>query len=320
MSRKLAVVLPELEASLRGRILDAAQGHGLEVLFFESDAEALHHLADAEIILGGSPALTKSAPRLQWVCTPSAGVNQFTAPGVFASPEAVLTNSSGAYGVTIAEHIVMVILEMLRRQPEYADIVARRAWERELPIRSIKNARIALLGTGDIGQEAARRLRGFCPASLTGINRSGINPDGCFDRVVTRDQLDSILPDTDILVISLPGTPETARILGEKQLSLLPDGALIVNVGRGSVIHQAALEKELRRGRLKAALDVFEAEPIPPEDPLWTCPNLLITPHNAGNMTLPWTRQRITELFLEDLENYCAGRPLARRVDLKKGY
>jgi phosphoglycerate dehydrogenase-like enzyme len=109
-------------------------------------------------------------------------------------------------------------------------------------------------------------------------------------------------------------------MMDSRRLGLLPDNALLVNVGRGTVVDQRALEKELRAGRLYAALDVFEQEPLPPEDSLWDCPNLLMAPHVAGNMTLPYTRDRIVELFLEDFENYCAGRPLARRVNLGKGY
>ena len=129
-----------------------------------------------------------------------------------------------------------------------------------------------------------------------------------------------MLPDTDVLVISLPVTKDTFHMISEKQLKKLPDEAVIINVGRGSVIDQAALEKELRSGRLHAGLDVFETEPIPAGSSLWHCPRLLITPHVAGDMTLPYTLQRVVELFLEDFENYCAGRPLARLVDRSAGY
>ena len=320
MKRKLVTVNPAIEDRHCEQIRAATEKNGFEALFFREDAGALPHLADAEVIFGQSAALAKNSPCLRWLCTPSAGVDQFTAPGVFASPQAVLTNSSGAYGVTIAEHIVMMILEILRRQMDYSEIVRRREWRRDLPVRSIKGSRAVLLGTGDIGREAAVRLRAFGPASLAGMNRSGKNPQGLFDMVIPQEKLDTLLPETDILVISLPGTPETFHMLDARRLALLPDQALIVNVGRGSVIDQKALEKELRKGRLYAALDVFEREPLPPDDPLWDCPNLLIAPHVAGNMTLPYTKNRIVELFLEDFENYCAGRPLKRLVDVKKGY
>ena len=321
MTRKLIVAIAALEARHREAIADAARRHGFEVRFFTSDAEALPQLPEAEIVFGQSALLAKNAPRLRWLCTPSAGVNQFLAPGAFASPDAVLTNSSGAYGVTIAEHVVMTALEMLRQESAYRQIVFRREWTRNLPVRSIKNSRVSLLGTGDIGRETAKRLRAFEPASITGINRSGKNPDeALIDRVVPQAELSAVLPDTDLLILSLPGTQETFHLLDETRLALLPDGALLINVGRGTVIDQKALEKELRSGRLFAALDVFEQEPLPQDDALWTCPNLHITPHTAGNMTLPYTRDRITALFLEDFENYCAGRPLRRQVDLKKGY
>ena len=321
MTRKLIVAIAALEARHREAIADAARRHGFEVRFFNSDAEALPQLPEAEIVFGQSALLAKNAPRLRWLCTPSAGVNQFLAPGAFASPDAVLTNSSGAYGVTIAEHVVMTALEMLRQESAYRQIVFRREWTRNLPVRSIKSSRVSLLGTGDIGRETAKRLRAFEPASITGINRSGKNPDeALIDRVVPQAELSAVLPDTDLLILSLPGTQETFHLLDETRLALLPDGALLINVGRGTVIDQKALEKELRSGRLFAALDVFEQEPLPQDDALWTCPNLHITPHTAGNMTLPYTRDRITALFLEDFENYCAGRPLRRQVDLKKGY
>ena len=320
MNRKMVVVNDALEEKHRTRIRAAAEKQRFDVFFYANEAEALPHLADAEIVFGQSAVLAKHSPALRWLCTPSAGVNQFLGAGVFASRDAVLTNSSGAYGVTIAEHIVMVALEMLRRQQDYNALVARRQWRRDLPVRSIRDSRITLLGTGDIGREAAIRLRAFGPACLRGVNRSGSNPQNLFDEIRPQEQMDPLLPDTDILILSLPSTAETYHILSAHRLALLPDGALIVNVGRGSAIDQAALERELRAGRLQAALDVFEQEPLPADDPLWDCPNLLLTPHVAGNMTLPYTKDRIAALFLEDFENYCAGRPLRRQVSLEKGY
>ena len=319
MSRKLVAAVAALEEKHREQIRAAAERNGFEALFFDHHVHAFPYLEDAEIVFGQSAQLAKRAPKLRWLCTPSAGVDQFRG-NVFASPDAVLTNSSGAYGVTISEHVVMITLEMLRRQMDYNKIVSRRDWKRDLPIRSILGSRVTLLGTGDIGQETALRFRAFRPKALLGVNRSGDNPRGLFDRAVRQEELDSLLPKTDILIISLPGTEETFHMLDSRRLALLPDQALVVNVGRGSVICQESLERELRMGRLHAALDVFEKEPLLPQDSLWTCPNLMIMPHVAGNMTLPYTRDRIVELFLEDFDNYCAGRPLVHQVDLKKGY
>ena len=155
---------------------------------------------------------------------------------------------------------------------------------------------------------------------MVGVNRGGKNPGSMFDRVLKSENLDQILPETDILIISLPGTEATFHIVSEKQLKLLPDDAVVINVGRGSVVDQNALEKELRSGRLYAGLDVFEEEPVPPESSLWDCPRLIITPHVSGDLTLPYTVEKIVSQFLENLERYCAGEPLLRVVDRKAGY
>ena len=209
-------------------------------------------LTECEVVFGHLPEIARTSSALKWICTPFAGVDQFLKPGAFANPEAMLSNSSGAYGVTISEHVIMMLLDILRRQPEYRRIVTNHEWKRDLLIRSIKDSRITLLGTGDIGLETARRLKAFLPACINGVNRSGQNPDNCFDRILTQDAWEQILPETDVLIISLPGTKESFHMVGERQLSLLPDGAVIINVGRGSVIDQETLIRELKSGRLQA--------------------------------------------------------------------
>ena len=320
MSRKMAVYEPFLKPEHREKMRAAAEKNGFEVRLVDSPEQDRDYLMECEVIFGQLPEIARASSELKWICTPFAGVDQFLKPDSFANPEAMLSNSSGAYGVTISEHSIMMLLDILRRQPEYRQIVARHEWRRDLLIRSIKDARIMLLGTGDIGLETARRLKAFLPASVTGVNRSGRNPDNCFDRILTQDQWEKVLPETDVLMISLPGTKEAFHMVGEKQLALLPDGAVIINVGRGSVIDQEALIRELKNGRLFAGLDVFEKEPLREDDPVWELPNLLITPHTAGNMTLEHTVNRIVEMFVEDLDRYCAGQTPGHLVDRARGY
>ena len=198
--RKLIAAVHELTPEQRDRIRKAAQAAGLSCRFFDSPEEALPEVSDAEVIFAHGISLIGSAPRLKWLATPFAGVDPYTEPGVFASPDAVLTNSSGAYGTTIAEHIVQVSLSMLRQDPVYRECVREKKWIRALPIRSLRDSRIVLLGTGDIGREAAHRIKAFHPASLTGVNRSGKHPGGDFDRVVPISELDALLPETDLLI------------------------------------------------------------------------------------------------------------------------
>ena len=320
MSKKLAIYEPFLETGHKERMWAAAEEHGFEVRIIHSPEEEKGYLTECEVIFGHLPEIARASTELKWLCTPFAGVDQYLLPGAFSNPEAMLSNSSGAYGVTISEHVIMMLLDILRRQPEYRQIVAKHEWRRDLLIRSIKDSRITLLGTGDIGLETARRLKAFLPAGINGVNRSGQNPEDCFDRILTQENWEQILPETDVLIISLPGTKESFHMVGERQLALLPDGAVIINVGRGSVIDQAALIRELKNGRLQAGLDVFEKEPLEKDDPVWELPNLLITPHTAGNMTLAHTVNRIVEMFLEDLDAYCAGQKPKRLVDRTRGY
>lgn len=319
--KKILVFTPRLSQRNCRDIVEAAEGQGYAVVFCDDGAAALCEAADAQIIFSADPALPGAAPALQWMCCAFAGVEPLLVPGAFANPGAVLTNSSGAYGVTIAEHIVMVTLELMRRQPDYNRIVAAREWVRDLPIRSIQGSRVTLLGAGDIGQEAARRLRAFGPKRILALNRSGRDAGALFDETLPVSALDEVLPETDLLVMSLPGTPETRDIMDARRLALLPGDAFLINVGRGSALDEDALLALMRRGHLAGvALDVFSREPLPADSPLWDCPRLLITTHVAGNMTLKYTVDRIVEMFLEDFGNYCAGRPLAHLVDRNKGY
>ena len=130
-----------------------------------------------------------------------------------------------------------------------------------------------------------------------------------------------MLKETDLLIMSLPGTAETYHLMNEEMFAAMRPGAYLVNVGRGSVIDETALIKALENGKLAgAALDVLETEPPAEDSPLWTTPNLLLTPHVAGNLTMAYTRKRNTEMFCEDLLRFAKGEPLLHQVDRKRGY
>ena len=221
---------------------------------------------------------------------------------------------------SISEHILMVLLMLLRRMPEYQTDLSQRQWTYHAPIRSIIGSHIVVLGTGDIGSNTARRLKAL-GASVTGVCRSGKSGEPAFDRVLPTAELDSVLPTADALVMALPSTPETVGILSRERISLLPEHAYVVNVGRGSAIDQQALCDALRTGKLAgAALDVMTPEPLPTDDPLWDCPNIIITPHVSGNMSLGLTCDIDVDMFCADLERYAAGKPLHNLVDRIRGY
>ena len=318
-TRKLVAQYQGFTDKHKARIAECARKYGFTAVFCDDRDEALREAANAEVVIGFDPAFVKAGKQLKWICSPSAGINHFFE--ALKGTDVMLSNSAGAHSLTIAEHIVMVTLELMRKRPEYIRLAGQRKWVIDLPVSSIHGSRITMVGTGNLAREAVKRLSAFDPERVVGVNRRGADPDGLFDRVVTVSELDTILPETDLLILSLPSTADTKGLLTEERLRRLPQTAYLVNVGRGDVLDEKALERILREGSLGgAALDVFEKEPLDPESTLWDCPNLVLTTHVAGNWTLPYTVDRITDLFLEDFANYCEGRPLKRRIDPERGY
>ena len=277
--RKIAIYDSFTEPKHRRLIDETAARAGFTVDYYAAPAAVpADKRGDYEVIYGmPKPGELKDFVNLKWFCGSFAGVDAYLDDSLYPSPEVMLSNSSGAYGVTIAEHMVMVTLMLLRHAPVYCADQAAGRWGRVLPMRSIMGS--------------------------------------------TNDELDALLPDTDILALALPATGETKGFLSAARLALLPKTAYVVNVGRGSAIDQAALLDALNHDRLAgAALDVFEQEPIPAGDPAWTAKNLLITPHISVQMSLGYTRDRNVQLFCEDLERYGRGEKLLRLVDRRIGY
>lgn len=320
--KKIAVLDSFMEPHHRQLICQTAQRCGYQVDFFGGDAVDAQQAADYEILYGlAAPESLKAMTALRWFCTPSAGVEPYTPEDIYPSADVLLTNSAGAYGITIAEHILMVTLMLLRRMPDFQAVVQQRGWLRSLPMRSICGSRITVLGTGDIGSNFARRAKALGAQHICGVRRTLRSADPAFDRVCTLDELDTLLPDTDILVMALPATAATVHVLDRDRIALLPSHAVVVNVGRGSAIEQDALIDALNREAIAgAALDVMVPEPPPADHPLWTAKNILLTPHISGNMSLGITRDLDVDLFCRDLANYAAGRPLTQLVDRTLGY
>ena len=323
MSRNICIYQEFLTDAHKAQIQKTAEELGFAPHFFTLDQfeEAKACVQDCEILYAHSPDLLRAAPAtLKWYCGSFAGVDPYCKdPAIFANPDCILTNSN-VYGVTIAEHVVMVTLMLLRRMPEYEEVVRNRSWSNQLPIRSIRDNEFTILGTGNIGVNVADRMRGMGAAKIIGLSRSG-RPHPAFDEVHPIADLDKVLPDTKILVMALPGTAETIHILNRERIALLPKDAYIINVGRGTAIEQEPLIEALNEGRIAgAALDVMDPEPLPHDHPLWSAKNLILTPHVSGNMTLGYTCDTNVAMFCEDLKNYAAGKPLNGFVDRTKGY
>ena len=192
-----------------GPIEQAAEQTGFSVRFFSPEEleEAKAYVRDCEVLYAHSPELLRAAGTgLKWYCCSFAGVDPYCKDeSLFANPDCLLSNCN-VYGVTIAEHVIMVTLMLLRRMPEYGEIVRRRSWSNQLPIRSIRDNEVTILGTGDIGTQVAERMRGMNIGRVIGLSRSGkAHRPELFDQLLPISKLDDVLPQTKILVMALPG-------------------------------------------------------------------------------------------------------------------
>ena len=320
--RKCYAVADFLSDENKTEMRKVAEECGFSIEFFDNSEEGDGKVSDAEVFYGSAPELLPQMPELKWCHSAYAGAGHLIKTGKFDKGDVVLTNSSGAYGLTIGEHIIMVSLMLMRQMPEYNKVMNAHGWMQELPIRSIAGSHVAIIGTGDIGKNTAARFRVMGASKLIGFNRSGQDID-IFDEVYKIDSFDEIIPkeDIDILVLCVPGTPNSKGILSKERIDKLSDATYVVNVGRGSAIDQDALVAALNEGRLAGAdLDVTEPEPLPADHPLWTARNCIITPHISGDMGLPYTVDKTVEFFCENLRRYTRGEELIKVVDVREGY
>ena len=234
-----------------------------------------------------------------------------------------LANASGAFGTIIAEYVLGSLVALYRAFPRYCRNQRAHLWQKCDQAVTVSGKTALVLGMGDIGTNVAHRLRAF-GATVLGVKRTAVcEPAAGFAEAHTLTELDELLPQADIVIGCLPNTRETAGLLTAERLHRLKKGAVLVNVGRGSLVQTVDLIEALRDGSLGgAALDVTETEPLPSDCPLWDMEKVLITPHIAGprfggNRTV---QERIWEICMENLERYLTGKPLRNVVDVSAGY
>ena len=187
-------------------------------------------------------------------------------------------------------------------------------------MKCVRGSTVLVVGAGHIGSTFATMCQGLGAHTL-GLKRTVRGTVEGFDQVYPMDQLDELLPQADVVALVLPHSPQTAGLMDGRRLRLMKEDAILLSAGRGSVLDQDALAEAMKNGKLwGAALDVTEPEPLPADSPLWDIPNLILTPHVSGNMTLGYTCDRNVELFCEDLERYGRGEKPLRLVDRTIGY
>ena len=297
-----------LEAAAQGvpRCVLRAQGPSsdpalVEIAFFSGD---LFPERTREFVL----TLAKSA-HLRWLHTFSAGIDHpwfrsLRARGVR------ITTSSGAAAVPIAQTVILYLLALSRDLPAWLDAQRRRAWEPH-DVKDLQGLVLGVIGLGPIGLEVAR-LGVALRMRVIGLRRTPRGDEPCETWPLPR--LHELLSRADAVVLALPLADSTRHILNAPAIAALKPGALLVNVGRGELIDQAALVAALEKGALRGAgLDVFEQEPLPPENPLWSLPGVIVTPHASGRT--PGNHVRAEVIFLENLERFARGGTLLNEAE-----
>jgi phosphoglycerate dehydrogenase-like enzyme len=260
----------------------------------------------------------KIAPRVQWAHSRAAGLDGLLFPELVESP-VLLTNGRGVFSQSLGEFVIASTLffakdfrRMLRNQ-------AAGVWE-PFDVEEVRGQTMGIVGYGDIGRACARRSYDMGMKVLAMRRRPELSQgDEFVSRVFPFDRLLEMLPECDYVVAAAPLTPATRHLIGDAAIAAMKKTAVVMNVGRGPVIDEAALIRALETGRIRgAALDVFETEPLPPSSPLYKLEKVLLSPHCADH-TADWLEQAM-QFFIDNFARFAAGQPLLNVVDKKAGY
>ena len=291
----------------------------------EEEEEFLGMLAEAEVLYdfprGHIGDLMEVAPRLRWVQGSMAGAGEVARAAGLVGTDVVVTTASGIYSGPLAEFVLMGMLQhvkglnLLRRDKD------TRTW-RQGTTGTLERKTLCVVGTGSIGRAIADRARPF-GMRLVGVKRAVREDDaawGSFDELYETGNLREALGQADFVALTLPGTPQTERLLDRKAMAAIKPGAYFANVGRGKVVEEAALVEALRSGHLSgAALDVFEVEPLPQESPLWGMENVITSAHTT-DVVPELINAAQADLFCENLRRYLAGERLLNVLDKRLLY
>ncbi len=315
--KRILVVLPVNEKHKRRleRISNDSVFHYVPIS--EVTAELVQN---SEIIVGNVPPTYISASNiLELLQLNSAGTDGYILPGVLFT-NTVLTNATGAYGKSVAEHMFAMMMSLQKKLHLYRDDRTNGEWKDYGIVSSISEATVTIIGLGDIGLYFAKMAKAL-GAYVIGIKRRKSDCPSQVDELHLMEDLKEIVPRSDIIVSFLPNTPLTYHLYNTDFFKCMKNSAIFLNGGRGTAVDQDALLAAIQNGEiLSAGLDVTDPEPLPPEHPLWKEKNVMITPHVSGAYHLPETLDKIVEIAATNIENHLAGKPLKNVVDFETGY
>jgi phosphoglycerate dehydrogenase-like enzyme len=291
----------------------------------EGEQEFLGMLGQAEVLYdfprGHVGDLVRVSPHLRWVQGSMAGAGEVAQKADLGDTEVVVTTASGIYSGPLAEFVLMAMLQHAKELDNLRSDKAGKIW-RQGAVGSLENKTLCVVGMGSIGRSIAERARPF-GMRIVGVKRTVRDGDEAWDsadELYPTAELHSALGGADYVAVTLPGTPETRRLIDAEAIAAIKQGAYFANVGRGTVVDEAALVEALRGGHLSgAALDVFEVEPLPEESPLWDLDNVIISAHTT-DVVPDLINAAQTDLFCENLRRYLAGDGLINVLDKRLLY
>lgn len=276
----------------------------------------------ADIIIGEPDLeIVHNNKNLKWIQMTWAGTDKYTSrlalgKGGFPKEKVKLTNASGAFGVIMAEYAVGAILSAYRKLPIYKEQQKNCVWKDAGSEDTLEGKRALLLGTGDIGTKLAKRLKAF-DVEVVGVRRNKDNKPEYFDKMYGFEDIDDLLPTADLVICSLPNKPNTRGLLTRTGLHSMKKDAVLLNMGRGTLLSLDDLQAVLEEGYFKAViLDVMNPEPLPANHPLWKHERVTITPHIAGPSIghCIKTQEKIVDICCENLERFFEGKELLHEI------
>lgn len=318
--RTILLAIPEdLQSQVPLAQIEALVPEG-RVVMTDNRAEREALLGEVEIVVGILPReWIARAPRLRWFQQWGAGASWLLRYPKIAASDLIITNTSGIHAIPISEHIFAMLLAFARGLHKTMPAQQRHAWMAphnilfELPGKTM-----VLVGVGAIGARTAQIAQAM-GMHVIGVRRDPSQDVVGVDRMVGSEELQAVLPEADVVVLTVPLTSETRGMLGAQELKLMSTSAYLINIGRGGTVDEEALVRALREGQIAGAgLDVFETEPLPEESPLWRMENVIITAHYAGST--PHYTERVMEIFLDNLRRYLKDEPMRNVVDKELGY
>jgi phosphoglycerate dehydrogenase-like enzyme/glyoxylase-like metal-dependent hydrolase (beta-lactamase superfamily II) len=298
----------------------------VELLFARNPKEALALAPEVHGMSGSlcKPEVLRVAKNLRWVLQASAGVEHLVSiPELVDNDQIVLTNARTMFGPNIGDHVFALLLSLTRGLPHFAALMKTGTWGRDRgaggpALIELKGKTMLVVGLGGIGREVARRAHAFGMQVVATDPQEGPVPH-YVARLEAPDQFPALLPGADVVVVAAPLTPRTRGLFGAAQFAAMKPSAYFINVARGGIYDNQALAAALRAGKLAGAgLDVTDPEPLPSNHPLWKAPNVIITPHVAGQSS--GATARLRALLMENMRRFASGEPLLNVVDKRAGY